>query len=165
MPEKREYVKIADIIDSKSSGNVKLDIVDVKDTDIDFLSRMTGICEERYARLAIGGTVMMSETPLEKKTNEDFVNNAFGDILIGGLGIGMIVLAIQDSHLVKSITVVEKNEHVIRCVAPQLPFNRKVTIVHDDIFTYKPPGWTRYDCIYFDIWPYYDKEINTRWYL
>ena len=38
----------------------------------------------------------------------DFCCYAHGDMLIGGLGIGMIILAIQDNPEVKSITVIEK---------------------------------------------------------
>mgnify|MGYP000786328328 FL=1 len=40
----------------------------------------------------------MSDTPMEKETNRDFVHNAHGNVLIGGLGIGLIILAIQNKE-------------------------------------------------------------------
>ena len=67
-------------------------------------------------------------------TNMDFCCNAYGDVLIGGLGIGMIILAIQDKSKVKSITVIEKNQEVIDIIAPQLKFNDKVKIICADVF-------------------------------
>jgi spermidine synthase len=95
-------------------------------------------------------TIIMTNTWMEWYTNTEFIRKAQGDILIGGLGIGMILLAIQDKPEVKTITVVEKEAEIIDLVTPQLPLNEKVTIVHEDIFTYKPTQ--KYDTIYFDIW-------------
>lgn len=161
MAENREYVKIADIITPQASGTVRLDVVDVEEKDLSFRDKLTGLSEGRYARLMDGDEILMAETPLMKKTREDFVSRAYGDILIGGLGIGLVILPIQGSPDVKSITVVENNSDVIKCVAPQLPFNEKVTIVHDDIFAYEPQKKKRYDCIYFDIWNSFDR--STYW--
>jgi len=95
----------------------------------------------------------MSDTMMEKKTNFEFTRRARGDVLIAGLGLGMIVLAIQDDPTITSITVIEKSIDVIELVTPQLPLNDKVTIIHDNIFAWKPKRGIRYDTIYFDIWP------------
>lgn len=76
----------------------------------------------------------MSDTNMEKRTNSDFCINAYGDIIIGGLGIGMIIMAIQDKPEVNTITVIEKNQEVIDLVASQLNFNDKVNIVCADVF-------------------------------
>ena len=39
----------------------------------------------------------MSNTYMERWTNMNFCDYAHGDVLIGGLGIGLIILAIQDN--------------------------------------------------------------------
>ena len=39
--------------------------------------------------------IIMSDTPMEMETNYDFVEAASGNVLIGGLGLGLIVMAIQ----------------------------------------------------------------------
>ena len=101
---------------------------------------------------------IMSNTPMEEYTNKDFIINAFGDVLIGGLGIGMIILPLQDKSNVKSITIVEKNKDIIYMISNQLNFNSKVSIVNDDIFTYKPIN-NKYDCIYIDIWNYVNSDV------
>ena len=140
-----------------SSGNVSVDIMDYTTKTIGFMESISGIQKEKYARLKINGSCMMSETPMEHRTNYRFILNAYGDILIGGLGIGMIILPIQDSPNVKSITVIEKNLDVIKCIQHQLPFNDKVKIINEDVFDYKPER--KYDCIYMDIWAYVNKDI------
>ena len=100
----------------------------------------------------------MSDTNMEKRTNSDFVINAHGNVLIGGLGIGLILLAVQqDKEDVKQITVVEKNMEVIELVGNQLPLNSKVHIIHDDVFDYAPQ--MKYNTIYMDIWNYINEDI------
>lgn len=118
-----------------------------------------GIPPGTYINLRQGETIVMSDTPMEKRTNREFVLRAFGDVLIGGLGIGLILLAIQDKPQVKSITVIEKNKDVIDIVASQLPLSDKVKIIHDDVYTYKPEPRQRFDIIYLDIWNWINSDI------
>lgn len=94
--------------------------------------------------------IIMSDTWMEWKTNFDFLNQARGDVLVAGLGIGMVLLSIQDKTNVTSVTVVEKSKDIIDMVASQLPLNSKVKIVHSDIFDFVSKE--TYDTIYFDIW-------------
>ena len=117
-----------------------------------FYAMINGIPTGDYVKLTENGQVVMSNTPMELRTNLFFCRNAYGDVLIGGLGLGMIVLAMQDNEKVNSITVVEKNEDVIELIAKQIKFNDKVTILKGDVFTWKPDKGTKYDCIYMDIW-------------
>jgi spermidine synthase len=92
----------------------------------------------------------MSDTWMEQRSNMDVYLHAKGDVLIAGLGIGMILLAIQDKPDVRSVTVVEKQAEVIELVKPQLPIDGKVVIVNQDIHDFQPVK--RYETIYFDIW-------------
>lgn len=124
---------------------------------------LDGIPPGRYIRLTQDGDVVMSNTPMELRTNWSFCKKAHGDVLIGGLGIGLILLEIQSKPNINTITVVEKYQEVIELVGKQLPLSSKVNIINDDIFTYKPEQ--KYDCIYLDIWNYinsdiYDKEMK-----
>lgn len=98
------------------------------------------------------GTIMMSDSEMERRANRYFLMKANGDVLIGGLGLGMILLAAQAKEEVNSITVVEIYQEVINLVVPQLPLNGKVNIVCGDIFVWYPPTGVKYDTIYFDIW-------------
>ena len=96
--------------------------------------------------------VVMSDTQMEQRTNMDLYQHANGHVLIGGLGIGMILLAIQDKPEVTKITVIEKYGEVYAMVAPQLPLNEKVEIVIADVLEYEPPKGVKYDTVYMDIW-------------
>lgn len=151
----RTYKKMADILKPVKVGKAEIDIMDFTQKELSFSMLRNGLRQDRYARLRIDGECMMSETPMEHDTNWDFVCHAHGDVLIGGLGIGMIILAIQDCPEVHSITVLEHSQDVIDAVKPQLPLNDKVRVIKADVFAYKPDR--RYDCIYMDIWA----EIST----
>ena len=106
----------------------------------------------RYARLKLRGDTVMSDTRIEKITNCEVVNRAHGNVLLAGLGIGMILVPILKKREVKSVLVVEKYQDVIDIVAPHFP-SRKLRIVCADIFDWTPEPSAKFDVIYFDIWP------------
>lgn len=150
------YKKIADLIHPITVNNVSIDIMDYTVKELGFRELISGLQREKYARLKIDGQIMMSETPMEQRTNVSFITQAHGDVLIGGLGIGMIIMAIQDKLEVNTITVLENNKDVIEAVASQLPFNDKVRILNEDVFTWKPDK--KFNCSYMDIWFYPDEN-------
>lgn len=106
----------------------------------------------KYVRLVVDGTLMMSDTIMEKQSNEDFVRNANGDVLIAGLGIGMILYNILDKKEINSITIIEKYQDVIDIVSPYFK-HPKITFTCADIMEWRPEKGQKFDTIYFDIWP------------
>lgn len=104
----------------------------------------------KHVKLVVCGETMMSDTEMEKASNREFVRMARGDVLIAGLGIGLIIKPIIDRPEVTSVTVVEKYEGVIILVGPHVA-HPKLTIVAGDIFEWKTTQ--QFDTIYFDIWP------------
>lgn len=115
--------------------------------------------EGTYAVLHVGDTLEMSDTRHERITNFEIVRQARGNVLIAGLGLGMILHPILAKPEVTHVTVVERERDVIRLIAPTLPLKRRDngvsrwTIEHGDIDTWRPADDTRYNTIYFDIWP------------
>ena len=114
-----------------------------------------------YVRLIklVGGYsdsgVMMSDTPMERNSNSGFLQKANGDVLIFGLGLGLIVFPLINDDLIKSITVVELYQDLIDIVQPKIKeFDKsnKVKIVQGDCFTYELPKGQKFDSIYFDVW-------------
>ncbi len=101
---------------------------------------------------------IMSDTPMERISNIEFVREANGHILIAGLGIGMVLLAIAPLGKVERVTVVEVEQDIINMVLSQLKphINNDddwLTIFNQDILEFKPVPGVLYDTIYFDIWP------------
>lgn len=94
--------------------------------------------------------VVMSDTPMEFKTNKEVIDKSNGNVLIAGLGIGAILLLIQEKEEVDKIIVVEKSLELINLISPCLPLNKKVKIIHEDIFEFETKE--KFDTIYFDIW-------------
>lgn len=123
----------------------------------DMYAILHGIPCGKFIRLTHRGSIVMSDTEMEKRTNSAFVRNAHGKVLIGGLGIGLILLAVQDKANIEKITVVEKNREVIDLVANQLPLNGKVEIVNANVFDYVPSE--KYNTIYMDIWNYINYDV------
>lgn len=98
---------------------------------------------------------MMTDYPDEKITNQKFIDTAHGDILIFGLGIGLIVFPLLDEENVRSITIIEKDHELAMLVEPiikRYDTFSKVTIENGDAFTYAESINKKYDTIYFDIW-------------
>lgn len=145
-------------------GNVKLERLTVSKSEEEFSriravvtqGRETPVRAGEYMQLTVGSTLMMTDTQMEQQTNMGVVRQARGQVLIAGLGIGLILLPILAKPEVTSVTVIEKYEHVVNLVAPALmsqPGGEKLTCIHADIFDWKPARGTRWDTIYFDIWP------------
>lgn len=111
-----------------------------------------------YAQLTSKtGQIWMTDTPMERASNLSVVKVASGRVLVAGLGIGMVIPAIANKSSVERLVVVEKEPEVIALVEPQLKAwlsceaGQKLEVIQADIFEYRPD--TKFDTIYFDIWP------------
>jgi len=110
----------------------------------------------KYKRLVLKGAgVMMSDTPMERNTNFEFLHKANGDVIVFGLGLGLIILPLLSDPNIKSIRVVELDQSLITLVSPilkQYDKENKLTIVQGDCFKYIPEKGSKFDTVYFDIW-------------
>lgn len=109
-----------------------------------------------YIRLHVNGMLMMSDTRMEKITNTEFIKNAHGEVMIAGLGIGLILenlIPLYESGDVTRIVVYEKYQDVIDLVAHRYMDRLPLEVRCEDIMTYKPQKEEKYDTLYFDIWP------------
>lgn len=140
-------------------------------------SRGQQIDPGKYVRLHVGGStvdnLMMSDTPMERRSNWEIRRAAHGRVLIAGLGIGMILHPILDPKRtsrrfnaweqlpsVEHVTVIENNLHVIKLVKPSLErYGGRLEIIHASIFDVDPKVFLtagnggKFDTVYFDIWP------------
>ncbi len=153
-----DFVPMTTILQPGKHGSARLDHFTVSEADSAF-TRMRAAFNNRprdvvpagdYVKLSIGGQLYMSDTPTEQHENRALIRRARGDVLIAGLGIGMVLPPLLANPDVTSVTVVEVNADVITLVAPFFP-DPKLTVVEGDIFDWDP-GDGQWDTIYFDIW-------------
>jgi hypothetical protein len=126
--------------------------VSESDSKLSVISYGERIRPGNYVRLSVNGHLMMTNTSMERRTNYGVLRNAKGDVLIAGLGIGMILPPILAKDEVRSVLVVEKYQDVIDLVAPHYQ-HPKLTVACADIFEWRPTKDQKFDTIYFDIWP------------
>lgn len=72
-----------------------------------------------------------------------------GHVLCAGLGLGLIVHALQENPQVTKITVVEREHAVATLVSPHLPSNKPLTIVLGDWYSFQSK--TTFDGVFFDL--------------
>ncbi len=100
-------------------------------------------------KLTEDGNTWMSDNMFEVDSNMGAVDQARGDVLIGGLGIGMLPTLIKDK--VNSIDIVELSQDIIDLVFHQIATN-KMNIIHDEICHYLTTTEKKYDLVCIDIW-------------
>ena len=125
-------------------------------TLMNYGSGMERVDSGDYVRLHVNGMLMMSDTRMEKITNTEFIKNAHGEVMIAGLGIGLILenlIPLYESGEVTRIVVYEKYQDVIDLVAHRYMDRLPLEVRCEDIMTYKPQKEEKYDTLYFDIWP------------
>lgn len=140
----------------------KIGKFELRDITVERDDFRTGILKGTKIQLLVehGAGVVMSNTEMERRTNYEIVRQAHGDVLIGGLGIGMIIFEVMEKQEVKSVTILEKNEEVIELMRG-LPFNEKVTVVHADVFEWRGND-IKFDTVYMDIWNAVNNDIYEK---
>jgi len=137
------------------SGDFKIQkfIVNKKDAFSFNISNMfqRSIEPGTYTKLVATNRLIMSDTPAEISDHLEIIYQAKGNVLINGLGIGMVVIVCARKKEVKKIIVNEISEDVIKLVAPFSKFKKKIQINHIDAFDYKPNG-IRFNTVWHDIW-------------
>jgi hypothetical protein len=109
-----------------------------------------------YKAIKRSGNIIMSNTPDEIRDAHPFLRIAKGNVLINGLGLGIVLDLIinkvneDNSKAITSVIVVELSDDVIKLVGPTFNKDHKVTIVNHDALTYKPTG--HFDAVWNDIW-------------
>ncbi len=126
----------------------------------------------KYTKLTHCNSVIMSDTPAEINDHLYFMYRAKGDILVNGLGLGLVTEGLMLNPDVKHLTVIEISPEVIRLVGEYLKnkHNGRLSIVNADAFVWNPPRGKVFDSIWHDIWPaicgdYYDdmKRLHRKY--
>jgi hypothetical protein len=107
---------------------------------------------------------IMQDTTREYKEHEQFLKDVSGNVIVAGLGLGLINQSLINNPNVTSVTIVEKYQEVIDLVWKYCPKNDIIRLIHSDIYEWKP------DCVFdigwFDSWcgenthKEYQKKMN-----
>lgn len=101
--------------------------------------------------LEIGGKVWMSDDWPYVTGLNSFAERSAGDVLVGGLGLGLVVHALVRNPEVKKITVLEIEPDVIKLVGPLLPKDDRIKIVEDDFYPFLKGDLVRRDAVIWDL--------------
>lgn len=119
----------------------------------------------KYLSVSEGDDIWMCVTPHEMETMEPSINEARGNVLVFGLGLGYYPFMISRKSNVNSITIIEKDIRVIslfkKYILPQFPNKEKITIIEEDAFSYlkKNDIENKFNYSFVDLWHNVDDGI------
>jgi hypothetical protein len=119
---------------------------------VNYASVPSGDYTVLYRKFGTSYLNIMQDTDREYDEHDWITQRMSGDILIGGLGIGMVHIPLLTSNDVTSVTVVESEQAVIDLVWDHCAKDDRFTLVHDDIHTWTPPEGSSWDVGWFDTW-------------
>ena len=150
------------IIPPGEIGDCRVEKFTVSEEDASFFNLREAICYGGgryvdpgiYTRLWIGGVLVMTDTPAETGDHSLFTRIAKGNVLISGLGLGIVARAVLLKDNVEYVVINEINPDVIKLVAPYVEeeFGSRVLINEADAFSWKPPKGLKFDAVWHDIW-------------
>lgn len=119
-----------------------------------------GYFKTRFSFPAVleNGVEWMTITPNEIETMKEPIREAHGKVLTLGLGLGYYAFMVSEKQDVNSITVVERDKHVIELfeknILPQFPNAQKVRVISNDAFDYlqKEAKQESFDYVFADLW-------------
>lgn len=104
------------------------------------------------------GVEWMTITPNEIATMQSALEEVEGKVVTFGLGLGYFAYMASEKEQVHKLTVIERNEEVIRLfseyILPQFPHKNKVEIIAMDAFEYAKEHMAAegYDYAFVDLW-------------
>ena len=104
---------------------------------------------------------IMQDSHREYDEHEWLRSRLSGDILIGGLGLGVCQVGMMARGWdITSVTIVEKEQDVIDLVWEHCAKDDRFSIVHADINTWTPPEGSSWDVGWFDTWLTHDLDAD-----
>jgi hypothetical protein len=95
---------------------------------------------------------IMQDSEAEYNEHQWLWDNATGDVLIGGLGLGLVHQPLLNNPDISSVTIIESEQDVIDLVWNDCVKDSRFEIIKADFETWTPPPSTTYDVIWCDSW-------------
>jgi len=100
----------------------------------------------------------MDDSDRELRTHLDFMLRAKGRVLITGLGLGCVVRGCLANPAVEQVTCIERDQSVLKLVAPYMPKTPRLEIIKADALKWCEATEEKFDCAWHDLWSDPDKE-------
>lgn len=162
MVNSRDYKELTKY-EPRQEGSIVLERVLHKGGDLFQLTReeRVRIASDTYfwelVELVDGGkSVIFNDHPVMRESYRKAFRDFGGDILIGGLGIGLMFSFIESFT---SLDIVERDKDIIKIVAPYFVNRENVRIVGMDILEFNPTR--EYDFIYEDFY-WHERDEDER---
>lgn len=96
----------------------------------------------------------MVDDPPHFWSMQDYARNSIGNVLVAGLGLGLVTHELLRNVDIDSITVIERNKDVIDLIYPLLPKaeNVKFRILNKDFYDFIHESEEDFDRIIVDLW-------------
>jgi hypothetical protein len=94
----------------------------------------------------------MVDDPPHERAMEIYAEQSQGNILVAGLGLGLVLHALAKNDKVKSITCIEISQSVIDLMQPNIIHLPKIEIVKADFYDYAKQDNTEWDGMIIDLW-------------
>ena len=95
---------------------------------------------------------IMQDSEAEYNEQQWLWDNATGDVLIAGLGIGFVNEVLIANDNITSVTIVEIEQDVVDLVWEHCAKEDRFTLIIDDIETWDIPSDSSWDIAWFDTW-------------
>lgn len=111
-----------------------------------------------YLTVLENNVVWMSITPYEINTMKKSINNAHGNVIAYGLGLGYFALSALKNPNVNHVTVIEKDRKAIKLfeeeIKPKARFANNIEIINSDAYAFNKKNLKNgnYDFAFFDIY-------------
>ena len=95
---------------------------------------------------------IMQDSEAEYNEHQWLWDNAEGDVLVGGLGLGMCHQPLIDNPNVTSVTIIELEQDVVDLVWDDCAKDDTFSVVVADFETWTPPEDSSFDTVWGDTW-------------
>ena len=119
-----------------------------------------GYFDEKFSFPTVfeNGREWMAIKPNEIETMKKPIEKAKGRVLVYGLGIGYFAFMVSEKAEVESVTIVERDENVIklfeRHILPQFPNKQKIIVIKSDAFDFAKNEMKKgsFNYVFTDLW-------------
>lgn len=156
-----EYITPISNYKDESSGNIRIkrEDVELKKDYFDFYKYKYLECSKSmvYTLEYINDEVLMWDDTIDLSINYKISNNCSGNVLIGGLGLGLLEKFLIKNENIDTVKIIEYNKDIIELISKYVP--KQYEIIQGDFKKYIVETKQKYDTIVADIWTV-DAQMN-----